>query len=544
MRKHWSKYLREQIAEQERAESLLAANARAAEQDSAKYVMKWREEERRRLDAESELRDTKAKLVLEQAENRRLRNLTAKHTELLDELEKTRGDLKSARRKVRSLEKQLNRRTGREGYFGLATPSALKINKPGATAANRAKKGGAKDGHEGHGRKDFTAAEADEVIRLDGTPPPCACGMGRWLPGELVEHCVIELIPGRKIRRFFLKQECACSNCGQTETLRTPGVCPGGLYGNAMVAHLMSEHYLYGITAGNVCRREGINEGTFFNMANRCAGLLEPIFRRILRMLRTCLFVHADETGWRNDGDRAHGWIFANHELAAFLFRDTRGGKVPLEVFGSDPLDVTLVTDRYKGYDPLKLNRQYCYTHLLRDLKTLEKDFPDEPEIAAFTAELKPLLKEAISMYRKTAELADYVTAATAIKDKIIGACMRDANHPGVQNFQNIFREHPDRVFQWVKSPEIPAENNFAERGLRPSVIARKISFGSQSSRGMWIREILMTFLYTARIRGLDPGATLGKVLNLLCRDPSSDISTLLGLAPEMAEPEAHERTA
>ena len=205
---------------------------------------------------------------------------------------------------------------------------------------------------------------------------------------------------------------------------------------------------------------------------------------------------------------------------------------------------MNLITDRYRGYDPLKLNRQYCYTHLLRDLKTLEKDFPDEPEIAAFTAELKPLLKEAISMYRKTAELADYVTAATAIKDKIIGACMRDANHPGVQNFQNIFREHPDRVFQWVKSPEIPAENNFAERGLRPSVIARKISFGSQSSRGMWIREILMTFLYTARIRGLDPGATLGKVLNLLCRDPSSDISTLLGLAPEMAEPEAHERTA
>lgn len=544
MRKHWSKYLREQIAEDERTGALLAANARAAEQQSMAYVVKWREEERRRLDAESELRETKTKLIMEQAENRRLQNLMAEHAALLDELGKIRGELKLERKKVRSLEKQLNRRTGKEGYFGLATPSALKINKPGATAENRARKGGAKDGHEGHGRKDFTAADADEVICIDGTPSPCLCGAGQWLPNGFREHCVIERIPEREIRRFFLKQESVCSCCGQTESLQTPGVTRGGLYGNAMVAHLMSEHYLYGLTAGNVCRRENINEGTFFNISSRCADLLEPIFGRILKMLRSCLFVHADETGWSNDGSRAYGWIFANHELAAFLFRDTRGGKVPLEVFGLKPLEVNLITDRYRGYDPLKLNRQYCYTHLLRDLKTLEKDFPDEPEIAAFSAEVKPLLKEAISMYRKTSELVDYVSAATAIKDRIIEVCMRDANHPGVQNFQNIFREHPDRVFQWVKSPEIPAENNFAERGLRPSVIARKISFGSQSSRGMRTRGILMTFLYTARIRGLDPGATLEKVLNLLCRDPSADIAPLLGLPPETAELESEERTA
>lgn len=544
MRKHWSKYLREQIAEQERAEALLAANARAAEQGSAKYVMKWREEERRRLDAESELRETRTKLILEQAENLRLRNLTAEHAGLLDELEKTREALKSERRKIRSLEKQLNRRTGKEGYFGLATPSALRINKPGATAANQAKKGGAEIGHEGHGREDFTVDEADEVVRVDGVPPPCPCGAGQWVPGGFREHCVIERIPERRIRRFFLKAESTCSACGQTGAVQTPGVTRGGLYGNAMVAHLLAEHYLHGLTAGNTCRREGIGEGAFFNIAGRCADLIEPVFSRILRMLRACLIVHADESGWRKDGAKAHVWIFANRELAAFLFRDTRGGKVPLEVFGPDPLGVNLITDRYRGYDPLKLNRQYCYTHLLRDLKMLEKDFPDEPEIAAFAAELKPLLKEAISMYRKTTDLADYVPEATAIKDKIIGVCMRVANHPGVQNFQNIFREHPERLFQWVKSPEIPAENNFAERGLRPSVIARKISFGSQSSRGMRTREILMTFLYTARIRGLDPRATLEKALNLLCRDPSSDISTLLGLAPETVEPEAHKRTA
>jgi hypothetical protein len=80
-----------------------------------------------------------------------------------------------------------------------------------------------------------------------------------------------------------------------------------------------------------------------------------------------------------------------------------------------------------------------------------------------------------------------------------------------------------------VKSPDIPAENNFAERGLRPSVIARKISFGSQSDQGMHTREVLMTFLHMARLRGHDPGVFLERALNLLCSDSQADVLPLLG---------------
>ena len=530
MIKHWSKYLHERIAELERCNALFSAAVRTAEQQSGAYLTLWREEERRRQQLDSELHETRLALIKAQAENRCLQNLTAEHAALLDELETVRRELKSEQRKTRKLEKELNRRTGREGYFGLATPSALKINKPGATAENKARQGGAVTGHKGYGRQDFKADEADEVIDLKGTPPPCACGHGIWLPGASREHCVIELVPARKIRKLYLKRECTCSSCGKVETIRTPGVTPGGLYGNGMAAHLLTEHYLYGLTAGNVCRREGVNEGTFFQLAARCADLLKPLFDRILQELRTCLIVHADETGWRNNGGKAYGWLFANADFAAFLFRGTRGSKVPLEVFGRDKLDINLITDRYRGYDPLDVNRQYCYVHLLRDLKTLEKKFPDDPEIAAFSAELKPLLKKAIGMYKSKLELADYVIAATAIKDDIMTVCNKEANHPGIQQFQNIFRRHPERMFQWVKSPDIPAENNYAERGVRPSVIARKISFGSQSERGMLTRELLMTFLYTAKIRGLDPKATLEKALNILCSDPAADIAPLLGL--------------
>jgi len=522
----WAK---KRIAELEHHRDTLCDQVAVSQAAAAEAFNRFKIEERRRLKAEAQLPALRNEMALLQAENRRLQNRTAEHAALLEELEKSRTALKWERRKVRRLEKQLNRRTGKEGYFGLATPSALKINKPEATPENRAKKGGAEVGHPGHGRTDFSITDADRVTVLDGTPPRCSCGGDEWHEGEVKEHCVIERIPARTIKHFYLKTEFACAVCDRRVTLRTPGVVPGGLDGNSLVAHLLTEHYLHGLTAGNVCRREDLNEGTFFKMAARSAVMLTPAYEWLLRYLRTCDIVHADETGWRNDGDKAYGWIFTNPELVVFRFRDTRAGTVPGEIFGADPLDVHFITDRYKGYDRLKVNRQYCYVHLLRELVSLEKDEPDDPEIAAFAAAMKPLLKAAIAMHKSPLPPLDYEAKANAIKEQILAVAEREANHPGIQKFQDIFRRHPERCFQWVKSPDIPAENNFAERGIRPTVIARKISFGSQSDQGMRTRETLMTILHTARIRSHDPGTILEKALNLLCRDPNADILPLLG---------------
>ena len=43
----------------------------------------------------------------------------------------------------------------------------------------------------------------------------------------------------------------------------------------------------------------------------------------------------------------------------------------------------------------------------------------------------------------------------------------------------------------------MPADNNRAERDLRPTVIARKVSFGSSSDAGAETRSILMSALHT-----------------------------------------------
>jgi hypothetical protein len=58
-------------------------------------------------------------------------------------------------------------------------------------------------------------------------------------------------------------------------------------------------------------------------------------------------------------------------------------------------------------------------------------------------------------------------------------------------------------LFVFVEDPEVPPENNAAERALRPSVIARKISGGTRSARGSDTMAVLRTLFATWSLRGL-----------------------------------------
>lgn len=83
-------------------------------------------------------------------------------------------------------------------------------------------------------------------------------------------------------------------------------------------------------------------------------------------------------------------------------------------------------------------------------------------------------------------------------------------------------------MYRWAIDPRIPAENNRAERELRPLVIARKVSFGSQSDEGALTRETLMTILLTLSKRTKDPVQALKAVLDALVENPRADVYRLL----------------
>jgi hypothetical protein len=87
---------------------------------------------------------------------------------------------------------------------------------------------------------------------------------------------------------------------------------------------------------------------------------------------------------------------------------------------------------------------------------------------------------------------------------------------------------HADRLYHWADNRNVPAENNRSERELRPTVIARKVSFGSQSEAGAKTREILMSLLHTLRKRQQHPEDFFKSILDRLARDIHQDTASLL----------------
>jgi len=79
-----------------------------------------------------------------------------------------------------------------------------------------------------------------------------------------------------------------------------------------------------------------------------------------------------------------------------------------------------LVVDRYNGYNRMPCSLQYCYAHLLRDVKDLEKEFPENPEIHDFVEALAPELANAIHLRGLGITARQFKHQATKIKNPIL----------------------------------------------------------------------------------------------------------------------------
>jgi transposase len=273
------------------------------------------------------------------------------------------------------------------------------------------------------------------------------------------------------------------------------------------------------VTLGQLDNQLDVGYGTLLGALHQLARLLEPACEQLVQDYRRAPVKHADETGWRTDGHNGYAWLFCTATISIFRFRQSRSGQVALQVLGAKRLRGVLVVDRYHGYNRAPCALQYCYAHLLRDVQDLEKEFPENNEIQQFVSAFAPLLARAMQLRSLKLTGQQFRLQAGQTQQEIRALAQAPAQHPGIQKIQNIFREQTQRLFHWTKSPKVPADNNRAERELRPLVIARKISFGSQSEAGARTRETLMTVLHTLRKRSANVTAAFEQALNRLSDD-------------------------
>jgi hypothetical protein len=432
----------------------------------------------------------------------------------INELEEEISSLKS---KLRYQE-----RTAKEGFFGSSTPSSKLPVKPNSRKEHKCNRGGGKPGHKGHGRASISDDDADKVerIHIGNTCPDC----GSTLEDKGTKaRTVIDCQPVEMKKAVYHLERKRCPKCEKLISARVPGVFAKCLYSNQLLTYVAVQHYIYGNTLGQIEKQTGIGYSSLIDAMHQLSKRLQDVPNALIEAYRDCPVKHADETGWRIDGNNGFSWLFCTTDISIFRFRKSRSASVPKEVFGQKPLPGVLVVDRYNGYNKMPCSIQYCYAHLLRTVKDLEKDFPENAEIKAFVEALAPQLGNAISL--RTLDITDrqFKRQATRIKNEIINITNHQAKHPAIQKVQDIFREKAERLYHWADDHSIAADNNLAERELRPLVIARKISFGSQSDAGARTREILMTVSHTLKKRTTDVTAVFKSALDKLAEQRDID---------------------
>jgi transposase len=422
-------------------------------------------------------------------------------------------------------------RKDKEGFFGSSTPSSQQPVKANTEDAHKPR--GAKMGHKGFGRKAFSVSDADRVERVEAIVGEVCPFCGGCLEDKGDEsRSVLDIHPVKAERVVYLQKKKWCRGCGKTFRGEVPGVLPRNLYSNQLMATATTMHYLHGIPLGRVCEQLGVGDGSLVEIFHRMARLFSGVVPKLIEEYRQALVKHADETGWRTNGKNGYAWLFATLKISILLFKKTRSSSVPHAIFGQERLPGTLVVDRYNGYNKMPCDIQYCYSHLLREVEDLQKEFPDQGEIKAFVSTVAPLLALAMGLRGQPISDAQFLLKASEVKAQIRTAMEASAQHMGIRRIQDIFTEHGGRLYHWADNRQVPADNNLAERDLRPTVIARKVSFGSQSDAGAHTRSVLMTVARTLRKRGKDVAGRLKYALDELAKDMSKDPFSLLFSQP------------
>lgn len=228
-----------------------------------------------------------------------------------------------------------------------------------------------------------------------------------------------------------------------------------------------------------------------------------PLVEQIRGDIRASPVVHADETGWRENGTNGYAWTFSTPTERAFVHGGRDEGMLA-DALG-DGFAGVLVSDFYSVYTSYEGRHQYCWAHLLRDADELAEQHRGQPAVRGWTAALHALYGRARTA--RHPEPASRQRAQRAFEAELAAVCrpfLGDADAPQRVLGERIAR-HLSELFVFVADPSVPRANNAAERSLRHLVTTRKISGGTRSAAGTVPKMALATLFGAWRVHGLNP---------------------------------------
>jgi transposase len=398
-----------------------------------------------------------------------------------------------------------------------STPSGMIPPYAKPAASRPRKKPGAKKGHAGTRRQQPARIDRRETHRLKCCPD---CG-GRVQRCHHPRTRIIEDIP-EKIEPVVTEHTIHrdyCPTCKKHVEPVVPDAMPRAQIGHRLVALTAWFHYGLGITLDQIVQILGyhlqttLTPGGLIQAWHRLAEVLLPWYEAIGEQAKKSSHLHADETGWRVNGQTHWLWCFANHQVCYYMVDRCRGSPA-LQKFFTEAFEGVLITDFWAAYGSVCAeDRQYCLVHLLRELEEV-----DERNAAlvwrSFARRLRAVLRAGIRLRKRPDfQPGRWQDQVDRLNRRLAKLASEDYGDADARRLANRLGKYAEYLFTFLDYADVPFDNNFAERQIRPAVIIRKNSLSNRSDRGAKTQSTLMSIFRTLKLRGLDPVQTVADAL-------------------------------
>jgi alpha-galactosidase/6-phospho-beta-glucosidase family protein len=441
-----------------------------------------------------------------------------KNGKLEDEIQRLRRRLLDELEKEKILEEELEKtKQERDRYKDLLFKKNSKSKSSECTEeekkvqfikAKHKKKRGGQPGHKGKGYKKPEQVDELERIYLRHCPD-CNKKINR---AESITTHTIQDIPDLDIIRYLVKkyeienQWCPC--CNKTVRAKPNGVLENSHYGINTLLFVMLEKYgsksSYSAIQFSLEKLFGlkISQGSLAAMLHRARKILGIEYENILKEIQIAKVKHCDETSWRIEGINHWVWGLFTKKNAYYCVDQSRGKGVIETLLKNLEKDSVLVHDDYGAYQKLASYHQSCWAHLLRESHRLSEDKKASKELLRLHKRLKKIFDELSEIIKsdfdKTKRQKSF-EKYEAIFQKIIKTQYKKSD---TKKIQTRIKNQENNLITAILHNEVDLTNNLAERELRPLVITRKISGGSQSSQGALTHMVNMSVFRSFILQG------------------------------------------
>ncbi len=414
--------------------------------------------------------------------------------------------LEALEAEVAELREQLNRNSSNSSQPPSSDGPDVGSKAEGQTKRKRQQ--GGQPGHKGATRKLVPLEQVKKSYDLKADQcRQCGHPLDDTDP-EPYRHQVTDIPPVVAEVTEYRLHSLLCPECGTETRAELPTGVPSSAFGprlQAMVALLSGRYHLSKRDVAEVMSdffQADLSLGSVPTLEQRTSQAIEQPVDEARQYVKQQPVVHLDETGWFEGHQRAWLWVATTAWVTVFLIRPSRGGQVVRELL-TTAFKGIVISDRWSAYNwLLTLLRQLCWAHLRRDFQAFIERGGSSQRLG------EALLAQVDLMFDWWYRVRDGTMPRLTFQEKMqplqhnVGQLLRLGtacrHHKTAATCRDILKREA-ALWTFVRVAGVEPTNNLAERQIRPGVLWRKRSFGTQSQAGSRFAERIMTVVATLK---------------------------------------------